>query len=73
MRISMPCAGRSAHYTVRQAAWILGVQPSTVSRAIRVGTLRAARRHGHVVIPARALTHLLGAPVDNSPNTRGTP
>ena len=52
MRTSLPCAGRSAHYTVRQAAWILGVTPSTVSRAIRVGILRAQRRQGRVVVPA---------------------
>jgi excisionase family DNA binding protein len=63
MRTSMPNAGRPAYYSMKQAAWILGVEPSTVSRAIRVGTLRSVRRHGRRVIPASALTRLLGAPI----------
>jgi excisionase family DNA binding protein len=59
MRTDMTNAGRPAYYTVREAAWILGVQPSTVSRAIRLGTLRAVRRHGRLVVPAAALARLL--------------
>jgi excisionase family DNA binding protein len=58
----MSNAGRPAYYTVRQAAWILGVKPSTVSRAIRLGTLRAVRRNGELVVPASALARLLGEP-----------
>jgi excisionase family DNA binding protein len=53
-------AGRPAYYTVREAAWILGVKHSTVARAIRLGTLRAVRRHGRLVVPARVLIRLLG-------------
>lgn len=60
MRTDMPNAGRPAYYTVREAAWILGVTPSTVSRAIRLGTLHAARRHGRLVVPATGLIRLLG-------------
>jgi excisionase family DNA binding protein len=60
MRTDLPNAGRPAYYTVREAAWILGVNPSTVSRAIRLGTLRAVRRHGRLVVPASALTQLFG-------------
>lgn len=65
MRTDMPNAGRPAYYTVRQAAGILGVTPSTVSHAIRLGTLRAARRHGQLVVPVTALTRLLGQPTGN--------
>ncbi|MEU7525143.1 helix-turn-helix domain-containing protein [Saccharothrix sp. NPDC042600] len=49
-------------YTVRQAAWVLGVESSTVSRAIRLGTLRTVRRGGRLVIPASALVRLLAEP-----------
>jgi hypothetical protein len=61
MRTDKSNAGRPAYYTVRQAAWILGIEPSTVSRAIRLGTLRAVWRHGQPLVPARALIRLLGA------------
>jgi hypothetical protein len=60
-------AGRPAYYTVRQVAWILGVKPSTVSRAIRLGTLRAVWRHGQPLVPASALIRLLGDSTDNNP------
>ncbi|MBW4717886.1 helix-turn-helix domain-containing protein [Saccharothrix obliqua] len=55
-------------FTVRQAAWLLGVDPATVHRAIRVGTLPLVRRRGRYVIPAHALVRLLVAP-----RTGGTP
>jgi excisionase family DNA binding protein len=71
MRTDMSDAGRPAYYTVREAAWILGIQPSTVSRAIRLGTLRAVPRHGRLVIPASALTRLLTEPTGNDPQTGG--
>nr|WP_083466137.1 helix-turn-helix domain-containing protein [Kibdelosporangium sp. MJ126-NF4] len=57
----------SFSYSVRQAAWILGVSPSVVSRWIRVGTLQAAGRHGRRVVPASALVRLLGSPVEDRP------
>jgi excisionase family DNA binding protein len=59
MRTDMFDAAPPAYYTIRETAWILGVQPSTVSRAIRLGTLRAVRRHGRLVVPASALALLL--------------
>lgn len=62
MRTDMSDPGRPAYYTVREAAWILGVTPSIVSRAIRLGTLRAVRLHGRLVVPASALTGLLAEP-----------
>lgn len=65
MRTSTTNAGRSALYTVREAAWILGVEPSRVSRAIRLGTLPVVPKRGRVLIPHAALTRLLGEPVDN--------
>jgi hypothetical protein len=73
MRTFMSDAGRPAYYTIREAAWILGVEPSRVSRAIRLGTLRTVRRHGRVMVPSRALARLLGEPVGGSPAVGGTP
>jgi excisionase family DNA binding protein len=67
MCTGMSNAGRPAYYTVRQAAWILGVKPSTVSRAIRLGTLRAVWWHGQPLVPARALIRLLEASTVNKP------
>jgi len=48
----------SAH-TIRETAWLLGVDRSEVCRAIRLGKLRAERRHGQTVIPVSALLPLL--------------
>lgn len=59
MSTSMSNAGRPAYYTVRQVAWILGVEQSTVARAIRVGTLRSVWRRGRLVVPASELGRLL--------------
>jgi excisionase family DNA binding protein len=66
MRTDTSDPGRPASYTVREAAWILGVTPSTVSRAIRLGTLRAVRRHGRLVVAASALTGLLTEPTGDA-------
>lgn len=63
----------SSSYSVRTAAWILGVKPSTISRWIRVGTLQATCRDGRPVIPASVLVRLLGEPVDDGQQSRGTP
>ena len=62
MRTYQSNAGQPAYYTIREAAWVLGVEPSVVARAVRVGTLRAVWRRGRFVIPARALVRLLGEP-----------
>ena len=66
MRTFLSDAGRPAYYTIREATWILGVEPATVSRAIRVGTLRTVRRRGRLVVPAGALARLLGGRVERS-------
>ena len=67
MHTDRPNAGRPAYYTVRQTAWILGVKPSAVSRAIRLGTLRAVWRHGQPLVPAQALRRLLDGSTGNNP------
>ncbi|MEU5847282.1 helix-turn-helix domain-containing protein [Saccharopolyspora shandongensis] len=54
-----------ANFTVRKAARILNVDPSTISRAIRVGRLRTVQRNGRPVIPASEVVRLLGEPADN--------
>jgi predicted hotdog family 3-hydroxylacyl-ACP dehydratase len=54
-------AGQAAAYcTVRQAAWALGVHPSKVARAIRLGVLPVVRRRNRLVVPVSALAALLG-------------
>ncbi|MCI2421834.1 helix-turn-helix domain-containing protein [Saccharopolyspora sp. K220] len=60
-----------ANFTVRKAAWILNVDPSTVSRAIRLGTLRTVQRNGRPVIPASELVRLLSKPTDNGATQDG--
>ena len=64
MRSALRTSDRST-YTVRQAASILGVETATVSRAARVGNLRAVLRRGRLVVPASSLTRLLGEPAEN--------
>lgn len=58
MRTSM-----SSSYSVRAAALILGVEPSVVSRLIRIGAVRTSGRRGRRVVPASVLVRLLGEPV----------
>ena len=71
MRTDKSNAGEPAYYTIREAAWILGVKPSTVSAAIRLGTLRAVRRRSRLVVAASALTRLLAQPTaDDGDETR---
>ncbi|GAA3430972.1 helix-turn-helix domain-containing protein [Kutzneria kofuensis] len=59
MRTSMP---KQTYYSVRQAAWLLGIDPSTASRAVRLGSLRTVRRRGRLVVPATAVARLLSEP-----------
>ncbi|ATE55735.1 helix-turn-helix domain-containing protein [Actinosynnema pretiosum] len=56
----MSASGRCVEYTVRQAAWLLGVPRSTVSGAIRRGRLRVVWRRGRLVVPAPVVVRLLG-------------
>ena len=67
----MSDAGRPAYYTISETAWILGVEPSRVSRLIRVGTLHGVPRNGRVMVPSTALTGLLGEPVDKGSASGG--
>jgi excisionase family DNA binding protein len=62
MRTDTSNTAEPAYYTIREAAWILGVKPSTVSAAIRLGTLRAVRRRSRLMVPASALSRLLAQP-----------
>jgi hypothetical protein len=59
MRTFMPNAGQSAYYSLREAAWVLGVELSKVARAIRLGALRTVRRHNRLLVPASTLAELL--------------
>jgi excisionase family DNA binding protein len=53
----------SDYYSVDEAAWLLGVHPSTVSRAIRTGAIPVVRRRSRLVVPAYLLKRLFGEPV----------
>jgi len=52
----------SDYYSVDEAAWLLGVHPSTISRAIRTGAITAVRRRSRLVVPAYVLQRLLDEP-----------
>ena len=52
-------AGSPVYFSIRQAAWLLGVSESRVCRAIRVGTLRAVRRRSRLVIPTAEVRRVL--------------
>ncbi len=57
----IPGAGSSGVLSIRETAWILGVDTSEVCRLIRVGVLPTVRRRSRLVVPAHALTRLLGS------------
>ena len=59
MQKNMPDAGGPAFYSLADAAWILGVDPNEIHRAIRVGVLRTERRRSRLVIPAAELRRVL--------------
>lgn len=61
------CIRRQEHYRLREAAWLLGVEPAVVARAVRVGVLRATRRRGGLTIAASELARVLPPPVDGDP------
>ncbi|OOC04111.1 helix-turn-helix domain-containing protein [Amycolatopsis azurea] len=60
MSNTIQSAGSSAHVSIRQAAWALGVSESRVCHAVRVGALRAVRRRSRLVVPAAELRRVLG-------------
>jgi excisionase family DNA binding protein len=59
MGTAMPNAGPPAFYTVREAAKIVRVDPSTLYRAIREGVFPAVRVRTRYVVPAAALDRLI--------------
>ena len=59
MSTAMPNAGPPAFYTVREAARILRVDPSTLNRAIREDAFPAVRIRSRYVVPAAALDQLI--------------
>ena len=61
MRTAIPGPGSSGALSIRETAWILGVNQSEVSRLIRVGALRTIRRRSRLVVPAQVLARLLPA------------
>jgi hypothetical protein len=69
MKTPVPRIRRSGFYTMREAAWILGIDPSMVCRATRTGALPAVRRRSRLVMPAHALVRLLDDPAGHRPPT----
>lgn len=59
MSTPMPNSGRLKYYSVAEAAWLLGVPTSTISRAIRTGAIPAVRRRSRLVVPAYVVKRLL--------------
>ncbi|MFD8498875.1 helix-turn-helix domain-containing protein [Amycolatopsis sp. NPDC059657] len=59
MNTNMPNAGSPANYSIRHAAWILGVDSDKVCQLIRIGVLPTVRRRSRLVVPAAALRRLL--------------
>lgn len=49
-------------YSVRAAAWLLGLPESKIHKAVRTGALPVVWRSGECLIPAHVLTRLLGEP-----------
>jgi hypothetical protein len=62
MSASIPGAGLPGVLSIRDTAWILGVDRSEVSRLIRVRVLPTVRRRSRLVVPAHALARLLAVP-----------
>lgn len=70
MNTSVPNGRTPAYYTVREAAWVLGVQPATIWRAIRLGTLPTVRRRSRLVIPAHVVARLLPPAMETGGDAR---
>lgn len=61
MSTASPDTGSSGVLSIRETAWILGVDKSEVCRLIRVGALPTIRRRSRLVVPAHGLARLLPA------------
>ncbi len=59
MSTPMPNSGRPKYYSVAEAAWLLGVPRSTISRAIRTGAIPTVRRRSRLVVPGHVMKRLL--------------
>lgn len=46
-------------YTIKQAAWLLGVSEAAVARDIRVGLIPTVQRRSRLMIPAAAVNRRL--------------
>lgn len=62
MSTAIPCGRSSGVFSIRETAWVLGVDRSEVFRLIRVGVLPTVRRRSRLVVPAHVLARLLPAP-----------
>jgi excisionase family DNA binding protein len=51
-------AERRCLLSIPEVAWLLGVDNSTVCRAIRLGIIPAMRRRGRLLVPAHVVAHL---------------
>jgi hypothetical protein len=58
MGTAIPGAGSPGVFSIRETAWILGVDKPEVCRLIRVG-VPTLRRRSRLVVPAHALARLL--------------
>jgi predicted site-specific integrase-resolvase len=58
MTSQMPANG-PAFYTIKQAAWLLGVSEDAIARDIRVGLIPVVRRRSRSVIPAAVINRRL--------------
>jgi predicted transcriptional regulator of viral defense system len=63
MRTELRNTRARGYYTIREAAWILGVEPSVICRAVRRGAVRAVWRGRRLMIPAEVLARQLAGSV----------
>ncbi|MGH3686468.1 MAG: hypothetical protein ACRDRE_14175 [Pseudonocardiaceae bacterium] len=62
MSTASPGTGSPGVLSIRETAWILGVDTSEVCRLIRVGALPTSRHRSRLAVPAHALARLLPSP-----------
>ncbi|WP_133853415.1 DNA-binding protein [Labedaea rhizosphaerae] len=57
--INQTPANGPAFYTIKQAAWLLGVSVDAVARDVRVGLIPVVRRRSRSMIPAAVINRRL--------------
>lgn len=67
MSSEVPDIRPSDVFSIREAAWLLGVSEDDVCRLIRIGVLPKVRRRSRLVVPAYALARLLPEPGERGP------